>query len=118
MKCFGTVICAALIGLAAPASAEFRQITTRTDFMNLVSGKTLTRPLIKLRVLPDGMISGKGATREVTGKWSWERGFFCRSLTWGDKDLPYNCQEIKSDGSRLRIISDKGSGESAEFKLR
>jgi len=84
----------------------------------LGSGKTLTRPLVRLKVLPNGRISGKGASWEVTGRWEWKGGYLCRSLNWGGDDLGYNCQEIKSDGQRMRITSDRGAGQSADFKLR
>lgn len=118
MKPILPALCAALIGLAAPAFAEFQQVTSRADFMALVSGKTLTRPLVRLEVLPDGRIAGKGAAWEVTGKWSWENGYLCRSLEWGGDDLGYNCQQVKAFGTRVRITSDKGTGDSADFRLR
>ncbi len=118
MRTFATVFCAALIGFVAPAFAEFQQVTSRDDFMALVTGKTLTRPLVSIEVLPDGRIAGKGAAWEVTGKWSWENGYLCRTLVWGGDDLGYNCQEVKTNGSQLRITSDKGTGDSADFRLR
>ena len=108
----------AIVVLASPALAEFQQVTSRDDFISLVSGKTLTRPLVKLQVLPDGRISGTGASWEVTGKWQWENGYLCRTLNWGGDDLGYNCQEVKTNGSRVRITSDKGTGQSADFRLR
>jgi hypothetical protein len=39
-------------------------------------------------------------------------------LVWGGDDLGYNCQEVKTNGSQLRITSDKGTGDSADFRLR
>ena len=104
--------------LAGPALAELQKVTSRDAFVSLVSGKTLTRPLVRLQVLPDGRIAGTGAAWEVTGKWRWENGYLCRSLTWGGDDLGYNCQEVRSDGATLRITSDRGAGQSAEFRLR
>jgi len=118
MKAFGTTLCAFLIGLAAPAFAEFQQVTSRDAFVALVDGKTLTRPLVRLQVLPNGQIAGKGASWDVTGKWSWEDGYLCRSLEWGGDDLGYNCQEIRTNGTRVRITSDRGTGQSADFRLR
>jgi hypothetical protein len=106
------------MSLAAPALAEFQTVTSRDAFLDLVGGKTLTRTLVKLNVLPDGSISGSGASWPVTGKWSWENGYLCRSLNWGGDDMGYNCQEVKVNGDKVRITSDKGTGESAEFRLR
>jgi hypothetical protein len=113
-----TTTCAALIAFATPAFADFQQITSRADFVQLVSGKTLTRPLVKLKVSPNGRISGKGATWDVSGKWQWKGGYLCRSLEWGGDDMGYNCQEVKVSGTTVRITSDRGAGQSADFRLR
>ena len=118
MKLFITTAVAAMVGVAAPAFADFQTINSRDEFVSLVSGKTLTRPLVKIRVSPNGRISGKGATWDVSGKWQWKDGFLCRSLEWGGDDLGYNCQQVKVKGSTVRITSDKGAGQSADFRLR
>jgi len=118
MSRLSLTVFAAFMGLATPALAEFQTITSRDAFVNLVDGKTLTRTLVKLNVLPNGQISGKGASWPVTGKWTWENGYLCRSLYWGGDDMGYNCQEVKTNGQKVRITSDKGAGRSADFRLR
>ena len=118
MRVLLTTACAGLMALAAPAYAEFQQIKDRAEFVQLVNGKTLTRPLVKIRLSPNGSISGKGASWDVTGKWQWKGGYLCRSLEWGGDDLGYNCQEVKVKGSTVRITSDRGAGQSADFRLR
>ena len=110
--------CAGLMAFAAPAYAEFAQIKDRAQFMQVVSGKTLTRPLVKIKLSPNGSISGKGAAWDVSGQWQWKGNYLCRSLEWGGDDMGYNCQEVKVKGSTMRITSDKGSGQSADFRLR
>lgn len=109
---------AATLALAVPAAAEFQQVTNRSDFVALMSNKTLTRPLVKINVMPNGEITGKGAAWPVSGKWQWKGQYLCRSLEWGGDDLGYNCQEVKVNGSKVRITSDRGAGQSAEFRLR
>ena len=118
MKLLIPTIFVALMGFAAPAFAEFETIKTRADFMSAVNGKTLTRPFVKIRLSSNGAITGKGASWDVTGKWSWKGNYLCRSLNWGGDDLGYNCQEIKVKGATMRITSDKGTGQSADFRLR
>ena len=118
MKALVPAFCAATIGFTTPAFADLQHVKSRADFMQLVGGKTLTRPLVKLEVLPDGRIAGTGAAWEVSGKWSWENGYLCRTLEWGGDDLGYNCQEVKTDGKKVRITSDRGTGQSADFRLR
>jgi predicted heme/steroid binding protein len=113
-----SALAAFVLTLATPAAAEFSVINSAAEFKTLVSGKTLTRPLVKLRVSENGAIAGTGAIWSVSGSWTWKDGFFCRSLEWGGDDLGYNCQQVQSSGAKIRFTSDQGSGESADFSLR
>lgn len=109
---------AALAALwAAPAAAELTKVKDRGDFVNLVAGKTLSRPMVEIAVSPDGAISGRGAGWDVTGSWTWQDGYFCRDLYWGGDALGYNCQMVASDGERILFVSDRGSGDRAAFTL-
>lgn len=103
---------------ATPALAELTKIDSAADFKSVVSGKTLSYPLVKLQVRPNGSITGKGAKWPVTGQWTWKNGYFCRSLEWGGDDLGYNCQEVKASDSKIRFTSDQGSGQTIVFNLR
>ncbi|QUJ78091.1 dihydrodipicolinate reductase [Sulfitobacter albidus] len=109
---------AAALCFATPAFAELSKVNSADEFKQIVSGKTLTRPLVKLQVSPGGSISGRGATWPVSGNWTWKDGYFCRSLEWGGDDLGYNCQEVKASGNKIRFTSDQGAGDSAEFTIR
>ncbi|MCK0150216.1 dihydrodipicolinate reductase [Marivita sp. S6314] len=100
------------------AAAELKRIDSKSAFVELVQGKTLARPMVRLQVRPDGSITGRGVTWDVTGTWSWENGFFCRDLNWGGDDLGYNCQEVRANGRDMRFTSDRGAGDSADFRLR
>lgn len=112
-------LAALALPLATPAAAEFSKVQSASEFRSIVSGKTLTRPLVRLTVDPDGGISGKGAAWDVSGSWTWQNGYFCRSLTWGGDDLGYNCQEVQSSAAgKIRFTSDEGKGDSADFSLR
>lgn len=112
------LIAALTFGIAAPAAAEFTKVQSASEFKSLVSGKTLSRPLIKIQVNSDGAIQGRGAGWNVSGNWVWKNGFFCRSLAWGGDDLGYNCQEVQSSGQKIRFTSDEGNGDSADFSIR
>jgi hypothetical protein len=111
-----TLGCAAAL-IAGSASADLAMVSSQSDFVRLIAGKTLSRPLIKIEVSEDGSISGKGARWAVTGDWMWRDGFFCRSLYWGGSELGYNCQEVRASEGRVRFTSDRGAGDSADFKL-
>jgi hypothetical protein len=108
--------CAATL-ITGSASAELAMVSSQSDFVRLIVGKTLSRPLVKIEVSGDGRISGKGALWAVTGDWMWRDGFFCRSLYWGESALGYNCQEVRANEGRVRFTSDRGAGDSADFKL-
>ena len=115
MRIFLIVFLTVLMPVVGTADSVF--VTKAQRFIDLVSGKTLRRPLIWLQVSSNGTISGAGAFQKVTGKWTWQEGYFCRSLRWGGSDLPYNCQQVIIDGDSLRFTSDRGTGDSATFKL-
>lgn len=103
---------------ALPVAAENGTVKDRETFLRLVSGKVLARPLIRLTVTGDGVISGRGAAKPVSGAWAWKDGYFCRHLYWGDRALGHNCQRVEAREGRIRFTSDRGRGQSAEFHLR
>ena len=111
-------IIATIVFFATPALADFAKIADEDQFVEAVTGKTLTRPWVRLEVSSGGEISGTGATWPVTGNWSWQNGYFCRDLDWGGTDLGYNCQEVRINEDRIRFTSDRGEGQSAVFRLR
>ncbi|WP_292289088.1 dihydrodipicolinate reductase [Marivita sp.] len=114
------LVAALIAGFALPqaAAAELKRIDSKAEFVQLVQGKTLSRPLVSLMVFPDGQISGRGVTWDVTGSWTWRDGFFCRELNWGGDDLGYNCQEVRASDREVRFTADQGAGDSADFRLR
>lgn len=111
-----TTVAAAL--MASTALAEFSKVENQSDFIDLVRDKKLKRPFVNLEVSAEGEISGYGAAWPVTGNWTWDDGYFCRDLFWAGDSLGYNCQEVQAYGNRIRFTSDRGTGDSAEFRLR
>ena len=97
---------------------EFATVKERDSFVSLINGRQLTRFGINLDVTPSGDITGRAFGRDVSGKWRWQSGYFCRDLFWGARDLGPNCQMVKVQGSTVRFISDKGTGEYADLRLR
>ena len=59
------------LGTQAFSDEKFNKISSEIDFLEIIDGYTLVRPLIKLVVQNDGSISGKAAFRSVHGKWFW-----------------------------------------------
>ncbi len=108
----------AAIAAATPALADFEPVRSEDTFRRLVEGRDLTRFGVRLRVLPQGEIRGRGFGVRVRGEWEWRNGYFCRTLEFGGSGDPYNCQLVLRDGATLRFVSDQGQGDSADLRLR
>ena len=106
------------IFLPVSAWAEFVVLSKRDNFLSVIEGKDLKRPLIRLQVKPDGTITGKAAAMKGTGTWVWEDRYFCRVLYWGGKTFEHNCQEVALNGDKIRFTTEKGAGEFADFTLK
>ena len=104
--------------MAGAAHADFQTVSAQTEFLNLVEGRELTRFGIRLEVLPEGRITGRGFGVEVSGDWEWRDGYFCRTLEFGSSGDPYNCQLVLRNGTTLRFISDQGTGDFADLRVR
>jgi hypothetical protein len=113
---FGSLI--ALICGTASLAADFRPIQEESKFRALVEGRELTRFGVRLEVLPEGQITGRGFGMPVGGDWEWRDGYFCRTLIFGQSGDPYNCQLVLKDGDTLRFISDQGQGDQADLRIR
>lgn len=102
----------------AVAAEEFDTITSRDNFVQVIEGRELTRFGIRLNVTGDGDINGRAFGTPVTGDWSWDGGFFCRDLFWGDRNLGSNCQQVEINGDTLRFTTDRGAGIFADLRLQ
>ena len=67
----------------------------------------LTRFGVRLQVLPQGKITGRGFGFQVDGRWEWRDGYFCRTLEFGGSGDGYNCQLVLRDGATLRFVLTK-----------
>lgn len=110
---------ALLVVLILPAAATaFERISDRATFVSLVNGAQLTRLGITLRVTPGGDITGRAFGQDVSGDWSWNGGYFCRDLYYGDSALGANCQTVEVRGATMRFTADRGAGQSANLTLK
>jgi hypothetical protein len=111
------------LALSTTAHAQeggFRPITDEQAFVSLVAHKSLRIPLfnIALEVQANGSIVGQALGKPVTGTWKWHNGTFCRTMTWGDKPLEYNCQLVEVAEGKVRFTLNGGTGDSATFRMR
>jgi hypothetical protein len=109
----------ALMASTEFAGAEaFNVVASRDSFVSLVQGRELRRFGIRLTVSPDGAITGRAFGTQVTGRWDWNNGYFCRDLFYGDENLGFNCQLVQVNGETLRFTTDQGQGIYADLTLR
>ena len=108
----------ALSPVAAERAAAFEVVQERAKFVELLTGRKLTRLGISLNVSADGVIQGRAFGKPVTGQWRWENGYFCRTLYHGRRDLGANCQQVKVSGATLRFTTDRGTGIYADLRLK
>ena len=113
-----SIVLAIILATAMPALADFQPVRDERNFRALVDGRDLTRFGVRLQVLPQGKITGRGFGFQVAGRWEWRDGYFCRTLEFGGSGDGYDCQLVLRDGATLRFVSDEGEGESADLTLR
>jgi hypothetical protein len=103
-----------------PALADFVAVTDKAAFLTLVEGRELRLGLfqIRLNVGGDGSIGGSAMGWDVTGRWEWQDGYFCREFDWSGSPIPWNCQLVEVNGDRIRFTVDKGAGDEATFNIR
>jgi hypothetical protein len=111
-----------LAATALPAStleaAAFERVADPGTFESLIVGRELTRTGIRLQVLPGGRILGRGLAWPVTGDWAWQDGYFCRTMDWSGYEIAYNCMTVLATDTSVRFIADRGTGDSADFRIR
>lgn len=121
MRTASSLLIAVLLATTPALAEEFSAIKDKNSFLNLVKDRELRIGMygLTLKVLPDGRIEGSALGRDVTGKWAWKDGYFCREMLWGKREIPYNCQLVEAQGeSVMRFTVDQGRGDSADFRLR
>ena len=107
---------AALIGLAAThavhqASAADRRITTEQEFREIAVGKKLVTKGGVVYQGEDGTLTGAFGSRELTGKWTWEGEYYCRTVQVGDRDFGHDCQAVLVTEDGLVFHRNKGGGK-------
>ena len=120
MKRLLTIVLLSIMGAGAAASSELAPIKERDLFIDYIDGRNLTIRLygLTLNVTDDGRIEGRAIGRPITGTWSWQDGYFCREMVWGERPIEYNCQLVEASGSTMRFTTDRGDGNYADFRLR
>ena len=105
------VAAAAIAGCApAPDKPAFQLVTTPGQYIELVAGKPITFDnggvLITNR---DGSIGGDFNGVEPQGRWSFESGRLCRTVTIGTENFPEVCQSVEVGEETVRFLNPDGT---------
>ena len=93
------------------AADENTRIETEQEFREIAIGKKLVYNKGALTVHDDGTMTGTHGGKKVTGTWSWEDEYYCRSVKVGKKDIGHDCQVVELSGNSLIFIRKKGTGK-------
>ena len=114
LACVGCAIVLSL--LAAPAAADFKRITTKSEFLELVVAREFTARETILQYTDDGKMVGVARGMRIEGTWDWTNDALCRTATLGSTDLGYDCLTIHVDGDNMILVRNNGLGQA--FLLR
>lgn len=106
---FLKVVAIATFGICAN-SAGADPISSAEELNSLVVGKTLENKRgHTIIMLADGGFDGNVGGNKPIGRWDWRDGQFCRELTIGSREFPYQCQVVEVDGSSVTFKRADGS---------
>jgi hypothetical protein len=110
-----------LLGALPARANDFQPIRDKSEFLSLIEGRELRLNLfrISIKLTEDGQIRGSALGWDLSGRWDWQDGYFCRDIDWSGTEIPFNCQLVEAKGdSTIRFTVDKGAGDSASFRLQ
>ncbi len=64
----------------------------------------------------EGTIEGTWYGKELRGKWRWDEGYFCRTLS-APRPAAEDCQEWSLGDGKVRLLRSRGAGDSTVYLL-
>lgn len=112
MKFSTTVLALGTAGLLSACMQEEAGVTDAA-LVAQVAGKTAVsaESSNRFNLNADGTISGEG----INGRWEIVNGQWCRELTAGGREFPYECQGLTITGNQMVIT--RADGSVAQFTL-
>ena len=84
------------------------RITSEKEFRDQVIGKKLVSKRGHVSVHEDGTLSGESKKKKITGTWSWEDQYYCRTVKLGGKDFGHDSQVVEVSGDTMTFKGKKG----------
>ena len=100
------------------ATPSTRRITTEREYRDLLVGKKITAKNGYVVSHEDGTLTGEFDKKELTGTWSWEGEYFCRTAKLGKKDFGLDCQVVVVSEDKVTYTRKKGKGKKNTFRIQ
>ncbi|MCL6284330.1 hypothetical protein M3P21_12415 [Ruegeria sp. 2012CJ41-6] len=92
-------------------SSAWVGIETRAAFCAFIAECGFEGPDLCFVIHPDGSFAGTSDGVAFEGRWEWQDGFFCRTLSLPDAPDETDCEHIEVNGAQMRYTRDRGQGE-------
>jgi len=107
------------VAVPSPAATpSTRRITTEREFRDLLVGKKITNKDGYVVTHEDGTLTGKFGKKELTGTWSWEGEYFCRTAKLGKKDFGLDCQVVVVSEDKVTYTRKRGKGKKNTYRIQ
>ena len=112
---------ATALGMVVATTAfggEFKRLKTKSEYLTTVADRKLVAEWGWVIAASDGTMMGQINGQPAQGKWNWQGGYWCRTISYGSNDLPRNCQTVHVSGDTVVSIRDKGKGKQTAMKIK
>ncbi|MFA3915815.1 hypothetical protein [Ruegeria hyattellae] len=92
-------------------SLVWDRIETRAAFCAFIAVSRFEAPGLRFVIRPDGSFAGTSDGVAFEGRWLWQDGFFCRTLSLPDAPAETDCERIEVNGAQMRYTRDRGQGD-------
>lgn len=105
---------------AAPASADWKTITTKAELQKSVVGKSWINAKNKawFKLRRNGKLAGAAGGDELTGAWAWKSTYLCFGRAIGGKKFPSDCAVVQVNGKQIATIRGQGKGRRTVYTRR
>ena len=102
------------------ASEAVSRVRTEAQLREKVVGRRISDPSGYVIIHADGTVSGafgKGGKDKLTGRWTWEGEYYCRTIEVGGTDYGRDCQVLEVSGETLWSTTNEGKGQRSVWTL-
>ncbi|MBV1863307.1 MAG: hypothetical protein KUG74_02635 [Rhodobacteraceae bacterium] len=117
MKILVTALIAASVLASGVEAGSMKWIKKEADFRAMAVDKKITSSFGWVMINSNGKLTGKLTNGRFKGGWNWQKGYYCRNAKVGKKELGFDCQVIKSDGSAIDFIREQGTGKVSSWTI-